>query len=85
MKKIKRKRWLGRFRWSELKSSEGGRGTGLVSDLKSNGLKARSFHSPYIGEIGVEVDIHNREEAVIVAKILDYDNVDNLRPLNEIY
>lgn len=41
---------------SVLKSSEGGPGGKATVDmLKSNGIKARTCPSPYVGHIGIEI------------------------------
>jgi len=74
----KRKRYKGTIDWSEYKVAEGGRGYGLIKEFKSAGLKARKSDSPYIGQVGIEITYNNKKEAIKIAKILDYENVEFL-------
>ncbi len=70
MKKKARKRWQGYIKWSELKATEGGRGHNLTAMLKADGLKASRDYSPYIGNVGVYVEINNRKEAETAARTI---------------
>jgi len=70
MKKRARKRYKGSFKWSELKCGEGGRGHNLTSMLKSDGIKATRDYSPYVGHVGILIEVHNKREAKIVANHL---------------
>ena len=83
MKKKTRRRWKGTIKWNEPTCRDGGRGHNLTAMLKADGLKASKDHSPYVGHVGIWIEIENKKEAEQAAETITGKRADASWLLND--